>query len=129
VGRKGARRALPMPALRGRWQLKNASAALAALDEVADRLPVSIGEIKRGLMTVRLTGRLQSIPGRPSIVAEGRNSRLFSMAKTTFTSSPTGSLRHGTAPPHETAISSMTTVAARAHFEYIRTALQTTPEE
>ena len=70
VGRKGARRALPMPALRGRWQLKNASAALAALDEVADRLPVSIGEIKRGLMTVRLTGRLQSIPGRPSIVLD-----------------------------------------------------------
>jgi dihydrofolate synthase/folylpolyglutamate synthase len=70
IGRKGAKRALPMPALRGRWQLKNASAALAALDEVADRLPVSLGEVKRGLMTVRLTGRLQSIPGRPSIVLD-----------------------------------------------------------
>jgi dihydrofolate synthase/folylpolyglutamate synthase len=70
VGRKGPKRALPMPALRGRWQLKNASAALAALDEVADRLPVSLGEVKRGLMTVRLTGRLQSIPGRPSIVLD-----------------------------------------------------------
>jgi len=70
IGRKGAKRALPMPALRGAWQLKNASSALAALDEIADRLPVSIGEIKRGLMTVRLTGRLQSIPGRPSIVLD-----------------------------------------------------------
>ena len=70
VGRKGPKRALPMPALRGRWQLKNASAALAALDEVADRLPVSLGEVKRGLMTVRLTGRLQTIPGRPSIVLD-----------------------------------------------------------
>ena len=28
-----------MPALRGRWQLKNASVALAALDELAERLP------------------------------------------------------------------------------------------
>ena len=70
VDRRGPKRALPMPALRGRWQLKNASAALAALDEVADRLPVSLGEVKRGLMTVRLTGRLQTIPGRPSIVLD-----------------------------------------------------------
>ena len=70
LGAKGARRALPIPALRGRWQLKNASAVLAALDEVAGRLPVSLGEIKRGLANVRLPGRLQSIPGRPSIVLD-----------------------------------------------------------
>ena len=70
IGRKGAKRALPMPALRGKWQLKNASAALAALDEVADRLPVSLGEVKRGLATVRLAGRLQSLPGRPAIVLD-----------------------------------------------------------
>ena len=70
VGRKGAKRALPMPALRGRWQLKNASCALAALDEVADRLPVSLGEVKRGLHDVRLPGRLQVLPGRPSVVLD-----------------------------------------------------------
>ena len=70
IGRKGARRALPMPALRGRWQLKNASVALAALDEVADRLPVSQGEVKRGLTLVRLPGRLQALPGRPSVVMD-----------------------------------------------------------
>ena len=70
VGARGPKRALPIPALRGRWQLKNASAALAALDEVADRLPVSLGEIKRGLATVRLAGRLQSLPGRPAVVLD-----------------------------------------------------------
>ena len=70
IGRKGPRRALPMPALRGRWQLKNASVALAALDEVADRLPVSLGEVKRGLTLVRLSGRLQALPGRPSVVMD-----------------------------------------------------------
>ena len=70
IGRKGARRALPMPALRGKWQLKNASCALAALDELADRLPISIGEVKRGLALVTLPGRLQSIPGRPAIVLD-----------------------------------------------------------
>jgi dihydrofolate synthase/folylpolyglutamate synthase len=70
IGRRGARRALPIPALRGAWQLKNASAALAALDELAERLPVSLGEIKRGLTLVRLPGRLQSLPGRPAVVLD-----------------------------------------------------------
>jgi len=59
-----------MPAVRGRWQLRNASAALAALDEVAGRLPVSLGEVKRGLTLVRLPGRLQVLPGRPTIVMD-----------------------------------------------------------
>ena len=70
IGRKGARRAMPMPALRGRWQLKNASVALAALDEVGEALPVSLGEVKRGLALVRLPGRLQALPGRPSVVLD-----------------------------------------------------------
>ena len=70
VGRRGARRALPFPALRGRWQLRNASSALAALDELAARLPVSLGEVKRGLALVRLSGRMQVLPGRPTIVMD-----------------------------------------------------------
>ncbi len=69
-GRRGAKRALPMPALRGPWQLANASAALAVLDEISDRLPVSLGEVKRGLTGVRLAGRLQVLPGRPSVVLD-----------------------------------------------------------
>ncbi|MFZ3323697.1 MAG: bifunctional tetrahydrofolate synthase/dihydrofolate synthase [Usitatibacter sp.] len=70
IGRRGAKRALPIPALRGRWQLKNASVALAALDEIADRCPVSLGEVKRGLTNVRLPGRLQALPGRPQVVLD-----------------------------------------------------------
>lgn len=70
IGMKGAKRALPVPALRGRWQLANACSALAALDELDDRLPVSLGEVKRGLTNVRLPGRLQVLPGRPSIVLD-----------------------------------------------------------
>jgi dihydrofolate synthase/folylpolyglutamate synthase len=69
-GRRGARRALPMPALRGPWQLANAATALAALDEAAGRFPVSIGELKRGLTAVRLAGRLQVLPGRPTVVLD-----------------------------------------------------------
>ena len=70
IGKRGAKRALPFPSLRGRWQLKNASAALAALDELRDRVPVSLGEVKRGLMLVRLPGRLQVLPGRPAVVLD-----------------------------------------------------------
>jgi len=66
----GARRALPMPALRWRWQLKNAAVALTALDMLAERLPVSLGEVKKGLALVSLPGRLQVVPGRPSIVLD-----------------------------------------------------------
>ncbi|MGZ5661281.1 MAG: bifunctional tetrahydrofolate synthase/dihydrofolate synthase [Usitatibacter sp.] len=70
IGRKGSRHALPMPALRGRWQLKNAAVALAALDELAERIPVSLGEVKRGLTLTRLPGRLQVLPGRPAVVLD-----------------------------------------------------------
>ncbi|APV51609.1 bifunctional tetrahydrofolate synthase/dihydrofolate synthase [Betaproteobacteria bacterium GR16-43] len=70
LGRLGAKRALPVPALRGHWQLKNASSALAALDEVAADLPISLGEVKRGLTLVQLPGRLQVLPGRPTIVLD-----------------------------------------------------------
>ena len=70
IGKRGAKRALPVPALRGHWQLKNASAALAALDEVAGKLPISLGEVKMGLTLVNLPGRLQVMPGRPQIVLD-----------------------------------------------------------
>jgi dihydrofolate synthase/folylpolyglutamate synthase len=42
-GKSGARSSLPYPALRGTYQLHNASAALAALDALKDRFPVSMG--------------------------------------------------------------------------------------
>jgi dihydrofolate synthase/folylpolyglutamate synthase len=70
AGRRSTRRALPLPALQGRWQLANAATALAALDEVRDRAPVSLGEVKRGLTGVRLAGRLQVLPGRPAVVLD-----------------------------------------------------------
>jgi dihydrofolate synthase/folylpolyglutamate synthase len=69
-GRKSTKRALPIPALRGAWQLKNASTALAALDEVSGQLPISLGEVKRGLTLVRLPGRLQVLAGRPTVVLD-----------------------------------------------------------
>lgn len=59
---------LAYPGLRGANQLLNASAAIAALEALRERLPVSMGDIRRGLITVELPGRFQVLPGRPAIV-------------------------------------------------------------
>lgn len=66
----GARRALPYPALRGAFQLHNASAALAALDALRDKLPVSMEAVRRGLVEVQLAGRFQVVPGRPQLILD-----------------------------------------------------------
>ena len=60
-----ARHALPIPALRGAFQLQNAACALSALACLDAQLPVDIGAIKRGLVRVRNPGRFQVLPGRP----------------------------------------------------------------
>jgi dihydrofolate synthase / folylpolyglutamate synthase len=69
-GRESRRRALAYPALRGANQLVNASTALAALEALAKRLPVSMQEIRDGLAAVSLPGRFQVLPGRPSVVLD-----------------------------------------------------------
>ncbi len=69
-GKDSARHSLPYPALRGLYQLKNASAALAALEALHDRLPVSQGQAKRGLLEVEWPGRMQVLPGRPVVVLD-----------------------------------------------------------
>lgn len=66
--------ALPIPALRGEYQMVNAAAALAALEAVKTWLPVGIGAIKRGLLEVDWPGRFQVLPGRPlTILDVGHN--------------------------------------------------------
>ncbi|MBL8310313.1 MAG: bifunctional tetrahydrofolate synthase/dihydrofolate synthase [Burkholderiales bacterium] len=64
------RHGLPLPALRGRYQLGNAAAALAALHCLRDRLPVSQGAVKQGLIEVVWPGRFQVLPGRPVTVLD-----------------------------------------------------------
>ena len=66
----GSRSALPPPALRGAFQLHNASAALAALDALKDKLPVTMGEVRRGLVEVELAARFQFVPGRPQLILD-----------------------------------------------------------
>ncbi len=68
--KSGQRAALPHPALRGAFQLNNASAVLAALDALKERLPVSMAAIRRGLTEVQLAGRFQFVPGKPQLILD-----------------------------------------------------------
>jgi dihydrofolate synthase/folylpolyglutamate synthase len=69
-GPGGGRYGLPYPALRGPYQLQNAATALAAIDALRDRVSVAGGAVRDGLVGVELPGRLQVLPGRPTIVLD-----------------------------------------------------------
>jgi dihydrofolate synthase/folylpolyglutamate synthase len=69
-GRKVRRTGLPYPALRGANQLLNASGALAALEAIGQRLPVSQQAVRQGLLNVELAGRFQVLPGRPAVILD-----------------------------------------------------------
>ena len=64
------RSSLPFPALRGAFQLNNASTVLAVLEAVKERLPVDMGSVRRGLMEVELPGRFQVVPGKPMLILD-----------------------------------------------------------
>ncbi|WP_206957194.1 bifunctional tetrahydrofolate synthase/dihydrofolate synthase [Trinickia acidisoli] len=70
VGPTLRRSALAYPALRGANQLINTTAALAALEALRDRLPVSAQDVRLGLANVELPGRFQVLPGRPAVVLD-----------------------------------------------------------
>ncbi|MDT0138204.1 bifunctional tetrahydrofolate synthase/dihydrofolate synthase [Acidovorax sp. PRC11] len=61
---------LAYPALRGANQLVNASGALAALEALRDRLPITAQAVRTGLAMVELPGRFQIVPGQPTLVLD-----------------------------------------------------------
>jgi dihydrofolate synthase/folylpolyglutamate synthase len=69
-GPGGSRFGLPYPALRGGYQLANAATVVAVVDLLRDRLHVSAGAVRDGLVGVDLQGRFQVLPGRPAIVLD-----------------------------------------------------------
>jgi dihydrofolate synthase/folylpolyglutamate synthase len=69
-GPRGELHGLPHPALRGDYQIGNASACLAALDALRERMPVAAGDIRSGLLTAENPGRFQVLPGRPIVVLD-----------------------------------------------------------
>jgi dihydrofolate synthase/folylpolyglutamate synthase len=69
-GPGGKRAGLAYPALRGKLQLRNAAAALCALDTLQARMPVAMQEVRRGLAEVELPARFQVLPGRPQVILD-----------------------------------------------------------
>jgi len=69
-GPGGKRSGLAYPALRGTIQLRNAAAALCALDTLSERLPIAMQDVRRGLAEVALPGRFQVLPGRPQVILD-----------------------------------------------------------
>jgi dihydrofolate synthase/folylpolyglutamate synthase len=69
-GRNQRRNALAYPALRGANQLLNASAALAALESLRERIPVPQQAVRLGLSQATLPGRFQILPGQPAVVLD-----------------------------------------------------------
>lgn len=69
-GRKQRRSALAYPALRGANQLLNASAALAALEAVRDKIVVPQQAVRLGLSHASPPGRFQILPGQPVTILD-----------------------------------------------------------
>ena len=69
-GPGGRRSGLAHPALRGAIQLRNAAAAICALDSLRDALPLAAQDVRRGLAEVALPGRFQVLPGRPQVILD-----------------------------------------------------------
>ncbi len=69
-GPRGRRSALPHPVLRGACQLDNAAAAITALECLRERLPVTMNDIRQGLLQAELPGRFQVMPGRPPVILD-----------------------------------------------------------
>ena len=82
-GEQLLKRVLAYPGLRGSVQLANAAVALAALEAIADRLPVSMQAIRGGLIETELSGRFQVVPGRPAVVLDvGHNPQAVAVLAT-----------------------------------------------
>lgn len=69
-GREQRRAGLAYPSLRGINQLLNASAALAALEALRLRLVVSAQAVREGLNRASIGGRLQILPGEPTVILD-----------------------------------------------------------
>lgn len=69
-GPKGWRYSLPFPALRGEKQLQNASTCLTALDTLHKLLPVSMKDVRQGLIEAVIPGRFQMVSTQPMIILD-----------------------------------------------------------
>lgn len=69
-GPKWQLQGLPMPAMKGVYQINNASAALAALEAVEDKIKVDRSSIESGLKKAVLSGRFQKLQDNPEVIVD-----------------------------------------------------------
>ena len=82
---------LPLPAMAGACQLRNASGALAALEAIQDRLPVDVAAIRRGLAATHVPGRFQYIAQAPAVILDvAHNPEAARALAATLRSQPVG---------------------------------------
>lgn len=87
---------LAFPGLRGKIQLRNAAAAMTAIDCLQSRLPVAMGAIRRGLLETELAGRFQVIPGPPDLVLDvAHNPEAAKVLATNLGQLPFAHTQHG----------------------------------
>jgi len=61
---------LPHPALLGSKQLQNATACIMALEGLQESVPVTMDNIREGLLGALLPGRFQVFPGQPRVILD-----------------------------------------------------------
>ncbi|WP_300923478.1 glutamate ligase domain-containing protein, partial [Turicimonas muris] len=82
---------LPLPSMKGVYQINNASAALAALEAVEDQIEVDRSSIETGLKTALLSGRFQKIQSKPEIIVDvGHNPHAAVQLAETLKANPIG---------------------------------------
>ena len=64
------RHSLPLPSMRGEFQLQNAAAALMALELLRDELPLDQRAVRFGLQEARLSGRFQVVGRDPQVILD-----------------------------------------------------------
>lgn len=67
---KGTNSTMPLPTLRGDKQVQNASTCLMALNTLRNFLPVSMSNIRQGLLEATIPGRFQVISAHPMIILD-----------------------------------------------------------
>lgn len=61
---------LPNPALKGAYQLGNASCAVAAVESLQSQLPVTVAQIASAMRQVCLAGRFQTVSTSPYVILD-----------------------------------------------------------
>jgi len=61
---------LPIPALKGAYQLNNAACAVCAVDSLQSRLPVTSAHIASAMRQVSLAGRFQTVSTSPHVILD-----------------------------------------------------------